>query len=130
MSTTNNSKAPLYKILDEQRIGGTWGKQGPKTAEGNGQTYYTIHAKNSYDVIGFLYPYSDKEGNINHANVDYINLAANNLMQMADKFEKISAECLKVLEAASNEKQYIPSYILNLFGAIHETAKEALLKIS
>lgn len=121
---------PLYKTLNEKRIGGVWDKQGPKIQDASGQTYYTIHDKNSYGVVGFLYPYSDKDGNINHDNIDYINLAVNNLQQMADKFDKISKECVKVLEAASNEKQYIPSYILNLFGAIHEAAKEALNKIS
>lgn len=70
--TNNNTKkdAPLNPNLENvdalPLIGGNegytkieWTLQGPKIQKDFGnQTYYTIHPKDSYDIVGFFYPYS------------------------------------------------------------------------
>jgi len=112
---------PLYKRLNEVRTQGKWDKQGPKT-QIDGQTYYTIHVPGTFDAVGFFYPRSDKDGNMNMDNIDYINLSVNNFHAVVEALEEIAMAyeaCAKLLTGVSNPN---PPILLK--------AKEALSKIS
>lgn len=114
------SKQPLYKVLDSERTKGNL-----RVAEyascisllldkTNGETMYTF-CDFTADML---------------KDAQYTAIAVNNLASLAEALEKINDNCIKTFEAYAAEKTAIPSYILNTLGAISETAKEALSRIS